>query len=75
MAKIVISNLYSAGSEFFSETESFLNELADEQENLIYGGYGDDRISQSVPFCPVGPKSIVQSKAVSLHLTPPNIRP
>ena len=40
MAVIKISELRPAGSELFQDSESFLNELND-QEMSVSGGYGD----------------------------------
>ncbi len=40
MSKIKISELHAAGSELFHDSESFLNELTDEQEiDSVLGGF------------------------------------
>ncbi|MBE9181624.1 bacteriocin [Oculatella sp. LEGE 06141] len=39
MASINVSNLHPAGSELFCDSESFLNELTDEELTEIEGGY------------------------------------
>jgi len=38
MATIKISNLNPVGSEFFTDSETYLNELNEEQLNMIQGG-------------------------------------
>jgi hypothetical protein len=38
MATIKISDLHSAGSELFIDSESYLNELTDEELNMAHGG-------------------------------------
>ena len=38
MATIKISDLHSAGSELFMDSESYLNELTNEELNMAYGG-------------------------------------
>lgn len=38
MSSIRISNLQPAGSEFFNDRESFLNELTDDEMMLVEGG-------------------------------------
>ena len=43
MATIKISDLHSAGSELFMDSESYLNELTNEELNMTHGG--------STPFC------------------------
>ena len=39
MATIKISDLHSAGSELFMDSESYLNELTDEELNMAHGGF------------------------------------
>ncbi len=39
MATIKISDLRPVGSELFRDDESFMNELAENEENIIQGGY------------------------------------
>ena len=43
MATIKISDLHSAGSELFMDSESYLNELTNEELNMTHGG--------STPLC------------------------
>jgi len=43
MATIKISDLHSAGSELFMDSESYLNELTNEELNMAHGG--------STPVC------------------------
>ncbi|MDF5706646.1 MAG: hypothetical protein PUP90_02920 [Nostoc sp. S4] len=43
MATIKISDLRPAGSDFFMDSESYLNELTDEELSLTHGG--------STPWC------------------------
>jgi hypothetical protein len=43
MATIKISDLHSAGSELFIDSESYLNELTNEELNMAHGG--------STPVC------------------------
>ncbi|MDF5706647.1 MAG: hypothetical protein PUP90_02925 [Nostoc sp. S4] len=43
MATIKISDLHPVGSEFFIDSESFLNELTEDELNITKGG--------STPFC------------------------
>ena len=38
MATIKISDLHSAGSELFMDSESYLNELTHEEMNMTHGG-------------------------------------
>ncbi len=38
MATIAISNLYLTGSILFSDEETFLDDLSNEQASLAYGG-------------------------------------
>jgi len=38
MATIKISDLHSAGSELFMDSESYLNELTNEELNIAHGG-------------------------------------
>jgi hypothetical protein len=38
MATIKISDLHSAGSELFMDSESYLNELTNEELNMAHGG-------------------------------------
>lgn len=38
MSKITIDELRPAGTEFFSESESYLNELQDNTLNSVHGG-------------------------------------
>lgn len=38
MATIVISDLHPTGYALFSDQETFLNDLSNEQANLTYGG-------------------------------------
>jgi lactobin A/cerein 7B family class IIb bacteriocin len=38
MATIKIHNLNAAGSELFNDSESYLNELTDEEMNMTNGG-------------------------------------
>ena len=48
MTNINISDLKPAGSEFFLNSENYLNELADSELNSIYGG-----IKLPIPPCPI----------------------
>ncbi len=50
MATITIYNLHATGSDLFSDAESFLNELADEEANLTYGGENLLRPFPTRPF-------------------------
>jgi hypothetical protein len=50
MATIAISNLHPTGSALFLDAESFLNELADEEANLTYGGESLLRPFPTKPF-------------------------
>lgn len=52
MATIAISNLHPTGSALFLDAESFLNELADEEANLTYGG---ENLLRPVPIRPPFP--------------------
>ena len=38
MATIKISDLHSAGSELFMDSESYLNELTNDELNIAHGG-------------------------------------
>jgi len=38
MATIKLSNLHTAGSELFMDSESYLNELTNEELNIAHGG-------------------------------------
>jgi lactobin A/cerein 7B family class IIb bacteriocin len=38
MANIIISDLRPAGAELFGDSESFINELTDEDLNMTHGG-------------------------------------
>ncbi len=40
MPNIKISDLHSTGSELFSDSESYMNELGDSEFNTINGGSG-----------------------------------
>lgn len=40
MATIKISNLHPAGSEFFLDSESYMNEISEGELNSINGGTG-----------------------------------
>jgi hypothetical protein len=48
MATIKISDLHSAGSELFMDSESYLNELTNEELNMTHGGSTPACISFSV---------------------------
>ena len=48
MASINISNLYSAGSELFKDSESFMTELVDNELGSINSGRG---ITYNSPKC------------------------
>ncbi|MEQ8537096.1 MAG: hypothetical protein RIB93_06490 [Coleofasciculus sp. D1-CHI-01] len=48
MATIKISNLNPVGSEFFNDSETYLNELNGEQLNMIQGGSTPACIAVSV---------------------------
>ena len=50
MPTIAISNLHPAGSALFLDAESFLNELADDEANLTYGGENLLRPFPTRPF-------------------------
>jgi hypothetical protein len=50
MPTIAISNLHPTGSALFLDAESFLNELADEEANLTYGGEASILPFPSRPF-------------------------
>ena len=51
MSKIKISELHSAGSELFHDSESFLNELTDEQEiDSVLGGFQIPFSKRTIPF-------------------------
>ena len=55
MATIAISNLHPTGSALFLDAESFLNELADEEANLTYGGEAFIRPYPTRPPFPTKP--------------------
>lgn len=38
MASVYISDLHSIGSELFSDSESFMNDLGDSELDATYGG-------------------------------------
>lgn len=48
MASIQISNLYPAGSNLFSDSESFMDELVDNELGSINGGVGT---TPNSPWC------------------------
>ena len=48
MATIKISDLHSAGSELFMDSESYLNELTDEELNMAHGGFPTPA---TTPYC------------------------
>ena len=48
MATIKISDLHSAGSELFMDSESYLSELTDEELNMAHGGFAS---KQSTVTC------------------------
>ena len=48
MATIKITNLYSTGSELFQDSETYLNDLTNEEINLTGGLI----FTRSTPFCP-----------------------
>jgi len=50
MATIRISNLNPAGVEFFGDTESYFNELTDEEINLTNGGFPWSAVAASAAF-------------------------
>ncbi len=50
MATVTISNLYLTGSLLFSDEETFLNELSDEQTSLVYGGFKCPKTALCVPI-------------------------
>ncbi|MBD2002729.1 MULTISPECIES: hypothetical protein [Cyanophyceae] len=50
MATIKITNLYSTGSELFQDSESYLNDLTNEEMNLT-GGLIFTPTPRSTPFC------------------------
>ncbi|NEO71589.1 hypothetical protein [Moorena sp. SIO3H5] len=51
MSKIKISELHAAGSELFHDSESFLNELTDEQEiDSVLGGFHIPFSKRTIPF-------------------------
>lgn len=54
MANITISELRPAGTELFLDSESFINELADEELNLTKGG-----ISVTTVVGPISPFLII----------------
>lgn len=51
MSKIKISELHAAGSELFHDSESFLNEITDEQEiDSVLGGFHIQFSKRSITF-------------------------
>jgi hypothetical protein len=50
MATIKISDLHSVGSELFMDSESYLNELTNEELNMAHGGSTPLCISYSIGF-------------------------
>jgi hypothetical protein len=57
MATIKITNLYSTGSELFQDSESYLNEVTDE-EMTLGGGFGFT-IAVSFPHLSFRPTIII----------------
>ena len=47
MATIKISDLHSAGSELFMDSESYLNELTNDELNMAHGGL------PTSPYCAI----------------------
>ncbi|MBD2002730.1 MULTISPECIES: hypothetical protein [Cyanophyceae] len=52
MATIKITNLHSTGCELFYDSESFLNELTDEEQNVAGGIYYTWLLRKMPPFRP-----------------------
>ena len=44
MSTINISDLYPTGSELFSDSENYMNELVDNELEIIYGGIESGRV-------------------------------
>ncbi len=63
MAKMEISDL-PAGFELLSDEETFLNELADEQDNLIYGGHCAPTPYTPIVLCATPPYPIVKTPPI-----------
>jgi hypothetical protein len=51
MANIQITNLYPAGSELFKDSESFMNELVDNERSSINGGIRTPSPTPNSPWC------------------------
>ena len=50
MASIKINNLQPAGSDLFSDSENYLNELNDQELDLVNGGFFTPSITITVPI-------------------------
>ncbi len=80
MTKMKIADL-PVGLELLSDEETFLNELADEQQNLIYGGHCAPTPYTPIVLCPTPPESEPKPKpqptppipAPWPKMTPPDI--
>lgn len=65
MANIKISDLHSTGSDLFSDSESYMNELGDSQLDIINGG-----------STPIIASVLVTAISASLVFSPsPNVHP
>jgi hypothetical protein len=63
MASIQISQLHLAGCEFFQDSESFLNELDENQLGAIGGGAASQLVTSAVY---INTKPITNSQAISI---------
>ncbi|MBE9191994.1 hypothetical protein IQ230_16880 [Gloeocapsopsis crepidinum LEGE 06123] len=72
MASIKIFELTPAGAELFQDTESFLNELNDQESLIISGGNGSDlnisNISQATVSVGISIKSLSVVSQVKSNL-------
>ncbi|BAY08125.1 hypothetical protein [Calothrix sp. NIES-2098] len=64
MANIKVSELRPAGSEFFQDSESFLNDLNDMDTTSVHGGEG----TNLVPYLQFGAK-LLEYSVVGLGIT------
>jgi hypothetical protein len=64
MATIKISDLHSAGSELFMDSESYLNELTDEELNMAHGGF------ITTPYCVIA----LSVSTITITITTSTIR-
>jgi hypothetical protein len=63
MSTIKISNLHPDGSDLFSDSESYMNELGDSQLDIIGGAF-------TTPVCAVAASLVVISISASLVFSP-----